>query len=48
VKALAESPLGQQLLFLDLQHNKDLEEHEKALPKMFPNAHVEAPVNRDD
>jgi uncharacterized protein (TIGR02996 family) len=47
-KALAESPLGRQLLFLDLEHNKALEEHEKALPKMFPNAHMELPIHRDD
>ena len=47
-KALAESPLGQQLLFLDLEYNRDLEEHGKALVRMFPNAHVQVPEHRDD
>ncbi len=48
VKALAKSPFGQQLLFLDLNYNSGLEKHIDAIVAMFPNAHVEALLNFDD
>ena len=48
VRALAESALGAQLLYVNLRENANLVRHRTKLRKMFPGAHVEEPSNYAD
>lgn len=44
VEALAQSDLGQRLLYVNLAYSQDLSRHKKKLKPMFPAAHVQEPL----